>query len=105
MLEFTTRVPARLGIEFGMIVTFKRAKNQLARYCIFHPDIPDSHGVIRPPFDGEVYVRTNEWDFFLGDTLWDPIEHMCGTWRMVIELEGKCVAEKSFEVHLERNPS
>jgi len=66
ILEFTERVPARLDIEFGYIVNIKGAKNQELDYCIYHPDIPDANGKVRLPFDGTVYVKTNDWQFYLG---------------------------------------
>ena len=98
ILEFTTRVPAAVDVEFGLIVNIKGGKNQLVNYCIYHPDIPDDSGRPRPPFDGEVYVRNNDWDFFLGDTIWEPVANKLGKWRMTIELAGQLVAEKTFEL-------
>lgn len=50
------------------------------------------------PFDGEEYVGSNDWDFYLGDTIWAPIENKLGIWRMTIELGGKVIAEKRFEL-------
>ncbi len=55
------------------------------------------------PFDGEEHVGSNDWDFYLGDTiqLLDPInglESNLGDWRMVIEMQGKTIAEKTFKV-------
>lgn len=98
--EFTTRVPAKIDIEFGFIVNIQRAKNQQLEYCIYHPDIPDEDGVPRPPFDGMVYIKTNDWNFYLGDRIWHPIENKLGPWRMTLELENEIVAEKTFEVVL-----
>jgi hypothetical protein len=96
--EFTTRVRAQLDVEFGFVVNIKGAKNQRLEYCIYHPDIPDADGVVRAPFDGTVYVKTNDWDFYLGDTIWAPVENKLGDWRMTLELDGKLVAEKTFEL-------
>lgn len=101
ILEFTTRVHAIVDVEFGFVAQIKGAKNQLVQYCIYHPDIPDDAGRIRPPFDGEVYVRTNDWDFFLGDTIWEPVENKLGLWKMTLEMSGKVVAEKTFELFLD----
>lgn len=101
IVEFTTRVPARVDIEFGFIVNIKKAKNQLLEYCIYHPDILDAEGQVRPPFDGSVYVKSNDWNFYLGDTIWLPLADKLGEWRMTVELEGKIIAEKTFEVFLE----
>ena len=98
IVEFTTRIPARVDIEFGFVVNIKGAKNQQLDYCIYHPDIPDADGVPRPPFDGTVYVKTNDWNFFLGDTVWEPIADKVGDWRLTLEMGGEIIAEKTFEV-------
>lgn len=96
--EITTRIPAQIDIEFGFMVNVKGAKNQELYFCIDHPGILDSEGRRRDPFDGSVYVRTNDWDFYLGDTIWEPIDDKIGCWRMWIELKGVVVAEKTFGV-------
>lgn len=96
--EFTLRVPARIDIEFGFIVNIKGAKNRELIYCIDHPGIHDAEGNLREPFDGSVYVKSNDWDFYLGDTIWEPVEDKLGQWHMHLELDGKVIAEKSFEV-------
>ncbi len=98
IIEFTTRVPAEIEIEFGLMLNIKGAKNRQLTYCIDHPGILDPNGKRRAPFDGHVYVRSNDWDFYLGDTIWEPIEDKLGSWRMTIELEGKLIAQKTFVV-------
>ena len=99
ILEFTTTIPAVVDVEFGFIVNIKNAKNQPLEYCIYHPDIPDDQGNIRLPFDGTVYIQTNDWDFFLGDTIWEPVENKLGTWRLTLELDGQIIADKTFLLH------
>lgn len=94
----TTRVPARVDIEFGFVVNIRRAKNRPIAYCIDHPGILDDEGRRRPPFEGTVYVETNDWDFFLGDTIWEPIADKLGTWQLSLKLDGLVIAEKSFEI-------
>ena len=96
--EFTTEIPAEVDIEFGMIVNIKGAKNQKLQFCIDHPGIRNDEGHVRAPFDGEVYVKTNDWDFYLGDTVWEPIDDKCGEWHLSLELAGKVIAEKTFLV-------
>lgn len=96
--EVTTHVPAEIDIEFGFVVNIRSARNEKLYYCIDHPGIHDDEGRVRPPFDGTVHVRTNNWDFYLGDTIWRPIDDKLGTWRMWVELNGITVAEKSFTV-------
>ncbi len=99
--EFTTRVPAVVGIEFGFVVKIKRAKNSKLTYCIDHPGILDDAGVVRAPFDGTVYVKTNDWSFYLGDTIWEPIDDKLGNWHMWLKLGDKTIAEKTFELFRE----
>ncbi|MEZ6120347.1 MAG: DUF3859 domain-containing protein [Pirellulaceae bacterium] len=43
-------------------------------------------------------MKTNDWNFYLGDTIWSPIHDKLGTWRMWVELDGRIIGEKSFEV-------
>ena len=99
--EFTTRVPAVIGIEFGFVVHVEKAKNQKLFYCIDHPGILDADGNRRDPFDGMVYVKTNNWHFYLGDTIWEPIDDKLGPWRMWLKMDGRMVAEKTFDVFAE----
>ena len=99
-LKLTTRVLAKIDVEFGFVVNIKGAKNQELDFCIDHPGILASDGSVRPAFDGTVYVKTNDWDFYLGDTIWDPIEDKIGPWRMSLHLDGELVADKTFDVHL-----
>ena len=96
--EATHRVPAEIGVEFGFIVDIRGAKNQELAYCIDHPGILDAEGNRRPPFDGTVYVKQNDWKFFLGDTIWEPVEDKLGKWRLTLELDGKTVADETFEL-------
>lgn len=99
--EATHRVRAELGVEFGFVVDIRGAKNHELVYCIDHPGIFDDAGNRRPPFDGTVFVKQNEWKFFLGDTIWEPIEDKLGDWRLTLELDGKLVADETFEVYLD----
>ncbi|MEL0642588.1 DUF3859 domain-containing protein, partial [Pseudoalteromonas aliena] len=41
-------------------------------------------------------------NFYLGDTLWLPIVNKLGDWRMSLELNGKIIADKSFNVALDQ---
>ncbi|GLO60872.1 hypothetical protein MACH09_13800 [Vibrio sp. MACH09] len=96
--EFTVRVPAEVDIEFGFIINIKKAKGQKIQYCIYHPSITTEDGDVLEPFDGEEHINSNDWDFYLGDTIWLPVENKIGPWRMTVELNGKVVAEKTFEL-------
>ena len=96
--EVTTKVKAMVDVEFGFIVNITGGKNRELYYCIDHPGIQDAQGKRRPPFDGTVYVKSNDWDFYLGDTIWEPINDKLGMWRMTLEMDGKVVADKTFEL-------
>ncbi|WP_117234743.1 DUF3859 domain-containing protein [Vibrio maerlii] len=97
--EFTTYVYAEVDVEFGFIVNIKKAKGQKIRYCIYHPDITTDDGEVLEPFDGEEHIGSNDWDFYLGDTIWLPIDNKLGPWRMEIEMQGRVVAEKTFHLY------
>lgn len=99
LVEVTEAVPAEVDIEFGFVARIRGAKNKRLFYCIDHPGIRDSEGQVRPPFDGFVYVKTNDWDFYLGDTIWEPIEDKVGHWHMWVEIDGIREVEKTFEVY------
>jgi hypothetical protein len=94
--DFRREVPARIGIEFGYILNFKKAKGKLLSYCIEHPPFLDKHGEVAASFTGEEYVRSNDWNFYLGDTVWEPVEDKTGVWRLITELEGRTVADETF---------
>lgn len=94
--QFTINIPARIDIEFGFIINIKKGKGLKASFCIYHPDIPDKSGNVMPPFTGNIYIRNNDWHFYLGDTIWAPIHNKLGDWRMTIECENKVIADKTF---------
>ena len=96
--QFTTQVKAELDIEFGLIVNIKKAKGEKLHYCIYHPGIIDADGEVMQPFEGNVYVKDNDWSFYLGDTVWEPIEDKIGHWRMTLSLAGKVIADKTFNL-------
>ena len=99
-MQATVHVPAIIDIEFGFVTRIRKAKNQRLLYCIYHPDITDIDGNIRPPFEGEVFIKENDWKFYLGDCIWAPIDNKVGNWRMTLTLNGKLIADRTFKVHL-----
>ncbi len=96
LIKVTTHIPCELDVEFGYIVNIQKAKNKKLKYCIYHPDIPDDSGVAMAPFSGEEYIRQNDWNFFIGDTIWAPLENKIGSWRITVELEGVIVTDETF---------
>ncbi|WP_111977678.1 DUF3859 domain-containing protein [Algibacillus agarilyticus] len=96
--QFTTEIPAEEDIEFGFVFNAQKAKGKKLVYTIYHPDIPDEDGEVMAPFTGIAHVRTNNWDFYLGDTIWLPIDNKTGPWRMTISHDDQILAEKTFNV-------
>ena len=80
------------------MLNIKKAKGKKIFYRIEHPPFPDDSGNEAPPFTGELYVRTNDYYFFLGDTVWEPVENKIGTWRLITRLENDVIADKSFSL-------
>lgn len=100
LLKVTREIPCELEVEFGYIVNIKKAKNRKLQYCINHPDIPDAEGEPMAPFAGEVYIKQNDWDFFIGDTVWEPLENKQGPWRITLAIDGTRVADETFNLVL-----
>jgi hypothetical protein len=96
--EFTTTIPARVGIEFGYIINIRGARGKIIDFCIEHPPFRNSQGDIAPPFTGIEHIDSNNYNFFLGDTIWLPVEDKTGQWKLSCMIEGKCVARKSFDI-------
>ncbi len=94
--KMTFDVPAELGIEFGYILRIRKGKGKKIAFRIEHPPFPDKNGDPAPHFTGEIYIRSNDWNFFLGDTVWEPVNNKVGPWRLVAEIEGKTIADKTF---------
>ncbi len=96
LVKITTEIEAALDIEFGYILRIRNARNSKITFRIEHPPFKDSSGNIAPPFDGELYVKTNDFRFFLGDTVWAPVDDKRGEWRLITWLEGEKVADKTL---------
>jgi hypothetical protein len=94
----TTTVPGQLDVEFGYIVNIRKARGEKLDYCIDHPPFNGSNGEPAPPFTGTVHIKSNDWDFFLGDTLWEPLSDKIGSWRLTLSIRGRMVAEETFDV-------
>lgn len=98
IIEYTKHLIAEVDKEFGLIVNIKRAKGKTINWRIQHPGIVDELGEVRPPFQGSEFIKNNDWSFYLGDTLWEPLDDKGGDWRMTIELEGQLIADETFDV-------
>lgn len=98
LIKVTRDIPCELDIEFGYVLNIKKAKNRKLQHYTYHPNIPDEDGKPMAPFIGEVYIKDNDWDFFIGDNIWAPIETKKGDWRIAVAIDGEMVADEVFTV-------
>ncbi|MDH6356449.1 DUF3859 domain-containing protein [Parabacteroides sp. PF5-9] len=98
IIRHTLDIPAEIGVEFGFILSVKGGKGESLDFRIDHPPFPDEKGEITPPFEGVYFVNSNDFLFFLGDTVWEPIENKRGEWILSVLYKGKEVARKSFHI-------
>ncbi len=88
------------GVEFGIVVKIKGAKGKMINYTIDHPRFPDVNGNPTEPFHGDYYISSNDFSFFLGDTVWLPIEDKAGDWTITASIDGKVIATKTLTLFL-----
>ena len=69
-------------------------------FVIKHPDFIDEKGEVTPDFEGSYFINSNDYNFFLGDMIWQPINDKCGEWILISYLEGEEIALKKFKVYL-----
>lgn len=103
VLEFTTQIPARLGEEFGYILNIRQGRGLTLDFTIEHPPFADGDGNIAPPFTGEMFIDSNEYRFFLGDTIWAPPEDKIGDWTLTTRLNDAEIARKTFHIVMEES--
>lgn len=100
LMEITTRIGIKPDIEFGYVIKIKGAKGKKLEYKIDHPPFKDKQGNIEPPFVGEVYVNSNDYEFFLGDTVWEPYEDKAGEWKLSTWMDDELIAYKELVLSL-----
>lgn len=98
ILKITDQIPAEVDVEFGYVLKIKQGKGIKLDFEIDHPSFKDEDGRVRPPFTGEHYVNSNDWKFFLGDTIWEPVEDKTGNWTLTTWYNGKVVAQKTLHI-------
>ncbi|WP_372948433.1 DUF3859 domain-containing protein [Mariniphaga sp.] len=98
ILNFTTRIEAEIGTEFGYVLQINGGKGETLSFKIEHPPFKDENGKIVPPFEGDQFIRTNDFQFYLGDCAWQPLEDKLGYWELTTYYSGKVVAHKDFEL-------
>ncbi len=102
-LKFTTEIPGRYEAEFGYILRVKNGKGKNIEYTVIHPPFCDEQGVTEPPFTGTIPIRGGEFEAYLGDTLWEPIEDKIGVWRVTAKIDGVVVEDRSFNIQSDKS--
>lgn len=95
-IELTEKIEAKPDVEFGMIVEIRKARGRYLDFRIDHPPFKDSDGILEAPFEGAFRVKQNPYRFFLGDTVWEPIEDKKGEWTITIFYQGEALTSKSL---------
>lgn len=98
--SITTHIPVEPQIEFGYVLKIKKAKGSKITFSIHHPPFVNEEGEIAPSFEGHEYITSNDWSFYLGDTVWPPYEDKAGDWELITWLDGKEIARKTFTLSL-----
>lgn len=96
LVDLTEEVKAEIDVEFGMIIEIFKAKGRYLDFVIDHPPFKDEHGNIAPPFEGTYQIKSNPFSFFLGDTIWEPVEDKKGPWTMTVFIDDEKVAGKTI---------
>lgn len=100
LTNVTVLVVIEPGVEFGYVLKIKGAKGKVLSYRIDHPQMWDETGVELPPFEGDYFVNSNDYEFFLGDTVWEPYAQMQGEWELTTSCDGRVLAKKKFRLIL-----
>jgi len=98
IIAFKTEIDARIGTEFGYVLHIKNGKGEKLYFHIDHPPFKDENGNLQPPFTGEQFIGTNDFEFYLGDCIWEPLEDKLGTWEITTFYKGEVVAHKTFQL-------
>lgn len=98
--KITSEIEITPDVEFGYVLKIKGAKGELLEYEIIHPPFLDEKGSVVPPFTGEVLINSNDWQFFLGDTVWEPYNDKTGEWILITRLQNKEIGRKKFTLFL-----
>ena len=94
IINITETIEAEVGTEFGYILKIKKGKGKKLEFKIIHPPFTDEQGNSMPDFTGEYYINSNDYEFFLGDCIWEPLEDKLGSWRLITYLDGQVIADK-----------
>ena len=62
--------------------------------------MPDENNIPMTPFTGEVYIKSNDFRFYIGDCIWSPVDNKTGIWEISAQINNKTVANINFEIYL-----
>ena len=96
IMEITDQIPISPDVEFGCIIKIIGAKGKTIQFRIDHPPFKDSSGNPATPFIGEYFINSNDYEFFLGDTVWEPYEDKAGTWELSTFIDNKRISHKKL---------
>ncbi|TRX65782.1 DUF3859 domain-containing protein [Carboxylicivirga sp. M1479] len=96
LIKITDRIKIHEDLEFGYVLKIKGAKGKVVDYIIEHPPFKDPKGNIEPSFKGQYFINSNDYEFFLGDTVWEPYDDKVGDWLLLTYLDGQLIAEKKI---------
>ena len=94
--ELATEIKAELDVEFGILIEIRHGKGRYLEYIIHHPPFNDNSGELAPSFVGEYQIKSNPFRFFLGDTVWEPVNDKRGIWELIIKIDKQVVAQKKL---------
>ena len=98
IVEFTDTIPAVTENEFGMIVHIRKGKGIKLYFLINHPPFKNKQGKTEPDFTGEHIVSSNDYRFFIGDNIWEPVEDKKGEWVVSLFFKDQLIARQKFSI-------
>lgn len=96
--EFTSTIHAVADNEFGMILRIRKGKGATIEYLIKHPPLTNAKGETEPGFTGEYLVTSNDYRFYIGDSIGEPVEDKKGTWQIIVYYYNEIIAQKKFTI-------
>ena len=98
LIDITETIKCKIGTEFGYVLKINGAKGKILDYRIDHPSFKDESGKVAPPFTGTIRIYKNYYEFFLGDSIWEPIEDKMGNWILTTWIDNEIVARKTLRM-------
>lgn len=98
ILDFKTDIKASAGTEFGYVLHIRQGKGETLTFKIDHPPFTNESGETVPPFTGEQFISTNDFMFYIGDCINEPLEKYLGEWVITTYYRGKIIASKTFNL-------